>query len=126
MSTGRLLNIWNFHKKRILVTGAVVPSYFAFSYFGRGFDSEIVRIGIAGSIATMSVECGFHFVDTVNIRAKASTSNASTMQTLNKIWVKEGVIGFGRGFSATFYGAAITGFLFFMAYKKIKNKLKER
>jgi solute carrier family 25 phosphate transporter 23/24/25/41 len=89
-------------------------------------ENEIVRIGIAGSIATMAVECGFHFVDTVNIRAKASAANVSTMQMLNKIWRKEGFIGFSRGFSATFYGSCITGFFFFMAYKKIKMALKEK
>ena len=45
---------------------------------------------------------------------------------MNKIWIKEGVPGFARGFSACMYGSALTGFFFFMAYKKIKIELKER
>merc|ERR1711957_201964 len=74
----------------------------------------------------MGVECGFHFVDTVNIRAKASEENRTTMQMLNKIWLREGVPGFAKGFSACMYGSALTGFFFFMAYKKIKVELKAR
>ena len=44
---------------------------------------------------------------------------------VNKIWRKEGLYGFGKGFSACFYGAAACGFLYFAIYKFLKNKFKE-
>jgi len=43
----------------------------------------------------------------------------------NKIYQKEGVIGFGRGFSAAFYGSVIYGFTYFCIYKILKTKFKD-
>lgn len=84
-------------------------------------------MGIAGSLANLAVESGFHFIDTVNIRSKAiQGGKQETMFSLvSKIWQKEGVYGFGKGFSACFYGAAACGFLYFAIYKYLKNVFKE-
>ena len=35
--------------------------------------SEPIRLGIAGSIASMACECCFHIIDTINIRMKVKT-----------------------------------------------------
>ena len=40
---------------------------------------------------------------------------------MTKIWAKEGLIGFGRGFSATFYGGIYAGFFYFYLYKSFKG-----
>ena len=44
---------------------------------------------------------------------------------VNKIWQKEGLYGFGKGFSACFYGAAACGFIYFALYKFLKSIFKE-
>ena len=44
---------------------------------------------------------------------------------VNKIWRKEGLYGFGKGFSACFYGAAACGFLYFAIYKYLKGVMKD-
>jgi len=36
-------------------------------------------MGVAGSLANVSVEAGFHFIDTINVRAKVHHSNISMM-----------------------------------------------
>ena len=78
-------------------------------------------MGVAGSLALMSVECFWHFLDTVNIRAKALETNVSTQALVSRIWNKEGFAGFGRGFSACFYGSAAAGFVYFSLYMYFKN-----
>ena len=89
--------------------------------------SEAVRIGIAGSIANCVCECVFHIVDTVNIRSKVgdTASRQSSFQFVRQIYKKEGVYGFGRGFSACFYGSIFCGFSYFFLYKNCKKWIYE-
>ena len=68
-----ILNILYFHKRRVLVGIAFTSGYMAVCYRCKGLNSEAVRLGIAGSIATMVCDCVFHIMDTVNIRMKAKT-----------------------------------------------------
>ena len=44
---------------------------------------------------------------------------------VTRIWTKEGLAGFGRGFSACFYGGAVSGFLYFGFYKQFKTVYRE-
>jgi hypothetical protein len=67
----------------------------------------------------------FHFVDTVNIKSKASAIESSTMTMVRKIWAAEGVVGFGRGIGAAVYGNYTAGFLYFVFYKWLKNTMPE-
>jgi hypothetical protein len=45
------------------------------------------------------------------------------MGMVHKIWAKEGIHGFVKGFSACFYGATFVGFLYFCLYKMLKTHL---
>jgi solute carrier family 25 protein 38 len=78
---------------------------------------------MAGSLANCVCESTFHFVDTVNIKAKVDPNQKSTYQQVRAIYTKEGLFGFGRGFSACFYGSIFCGFYYFYLYKNIKNIL---
>jgi hypothetical protein len=91
-------------------------------------ENEKIRMACAGCIAHLTVETSFHMVDTVNIRSKANHDAANiTMRSLvAKIWQKEGLIGFGRGFSAAFYGAVMAGFTYFFLYKFFKEKIAKQ
>jgi hypothetical protein len=40
--------------------------------------NEILRMGVAGSVAHVTVEAMFHFVDTVNVQSKLGESNLSS------------------------------------------------
>jgi hypothetical protein len=41
---------------------------------------------------------------------------------VRQIYKKEGMYGFGRGFSACYYGSIFFGFTYFFLYKFIKQK----
>jgi hypothetical protein len=99
-----------------------VGTFTGLAYKCKESESEVVRMAIAGCISHLLVETSFHMVDTVNIRSKANPQlGTSTMLSLvSKIWQKEGFIGFGRGFSAAFYGALMSGFAYFFLYKLFK------
>jgi hypothetical protein len=77
-------------------------------------------------LANVIVECTFHFADTVNIRTKANEKNISSTNMMRRIYRKEGILGFGKGFSAAFYGAAIYGFCYFTIYKMLKTYLADK
>lgn len=47
------------------------------------------------------------------------------MSMISKIYRKDGILGFGKGFSAAFYGGAIYGFAYFTVYKILKGHFKE-
>lgn len=44
---------------------------------------------------------------------------------VSRIWRNEGLFGFGKGFSACFYGGAVSGFVYFAFYKQFKTVYKE-
>ena len=41
-------------------------------YNARSWNQEVLRMGVAGSLAYTVCETSFHFIDTINIRSKAS------------------------------------------------------
>ena len=116
----QILNVLHFHRKQAFIGVAFCGGYGLLSYKAIRIENEIFRMGIAGSIANIICESAFHAVDTVNIRAKASEGSISTLSMVNKIWRKEGLYGFSKGFSACFYGASICGFMYFSLYKAFK------
>ena len=118
----RLSNQLYFQKRRIFVSGLFCAGYIATCHNALTWQNEILRMGVAGSLANILVETSFHFIDTVNIRSKAQSGKQETMLSMvSKIWRKEGLYGFGKGFSACFYGAASCGFLYFAIYKYLKG-----
>ena len=116
-----------FQRRRILVSGGFCGLYFLACKDALNWKNDVLRMGIAGSLANLAVETSFHFIDTVNIRSKAQQGGEpqSMFSLVHKIWRKEGLYGFGKGFSACFYGAAACGFLYFALYKFLKNHFKD-
>ena len=100
-----------------------LSSFGLFAYTNKSNENEILRIALAGCISHTTVETGFHMIDTVNIRSKANPhlGSSSMLSLVSKIWAKEGIIGFGRGFSAAFYGGLFSGFIYFSLYKIFKQ-----
>jgi hypothetical protein len=126
MNFKNLRNKLYFHKKRVLVTSLTVPAYFYTCNHARTWENDILRMGVAGSLANLFVDGLFHSIDTLNIRAKANDKPIGTITMMHKIWRKEGPFGFGKGFSAMFYGSAACGFVYFAAYKYLKGEFKEK
>lgn len=83
-------------------------------------------MGVAGSLASVLVETSFHLIDTVNIRSKAAVppTGDSIMTMVSKIWAREGLYGFCKGFSACFYSSVASGFIYFSIYKYLKGVLR--
>lgn len=121
----KTINFLHFHKRRVAVSAFCVGAYTVTCVSATKWQSEVLRFGIAGSIANVIIETAFHCADTVNIRAKASKTNVSTTSMISKIYAQEGIKGFGRGFSAMFYGGIVYGFCFFAIYKVIKGYFKD-
>jgi hypothetical protein len=68
-------NLFDFlylHRRRIFVTAGFLCCYAGVCRRLRHSKIETVRLGIAGSLTTMICDCGFHIIDTVNIRAKVA------------------------------------------------------
>ena len=126
LNAKKALNFLHFHRNRILVAGGFCGVYaYTCKYAVSPHVNEIVRMGVAGSLANVIIESLFHFADTVNVRAKTSDGNDSSLKVVKKIYQREGIIGFGRGFSACFYGSVFCGFIYFSLYKFFKKEFKE-
>lgn len=133
------LNFIYFHRRRISVAITFSSCYSFVCYkgqyltdkedlhsqSGKASSREIIRMGIAGSLANLMVEAGFHFADTVNTMNKISEKNMSTISTVKHLYKKEGLYGFSRGFSACFYGSITCGFIYFSLYKIFKQTFKD-
>ena len=93
----RLQNQLYFNKRRILVSSGFVALYAGTCYSALNWKNDVMRMGVAGSLANLLVESKFHFIDTVNIRAKAMSSGrqATLFSLVDKIWQKVGLYGFG-------------------------------
>jgi hypothetical protein len=106
---------------------AFVGAYSGTCYTALKWNNDILRMGVAGSLANVLVETAFHVIDTVNIRSKAAaeSANASTLSMIARIYAKEGIYGFCKGFSACFYGACFSGFLYFSCYKLLKGQFRD-
>jgi hypothetical protein len=63
----KALNFMYFHRRRILVAGTFLGSYSLLCHRAITHPNDIYRMGIAGSVAHVTVEAMFHFVDTVNV-----------------------------------------------------------
>lgn len=122
----QLRNFLYFYRRKIFYHSIVAFSYTTLCWKARKWDNEVIKMGVAGSMAVGSVEAMFHFVDTVNIKSKANEKEShSAMTMVRKIWASEGVVGFGRGIGAAVYGNFSAGFIYFILYKTLKNKMPE-
>jgi len=94
------------------------------AYINRDSKNEILRLGLAGSIAQISTEIAFHPIDVINTNTKADLiGNMNSINTTIRIYNKDGLFGFCRGASATYYAAIIGGMIYFTTYKYLKNLL---
>ena len=76
-----LLNLVYNHKRRLLIGATFCSGYYYFCSNMVTHPSEILRLGVAGSLANMAVECGFHLMDTINIRSKVSSPSEQHKST---------------------------------------------
>ena len=67
-----LSNSIYFQKRRILMSSVFVAGFGFTCYNARSWNQEVLRMGVAGSLAYTVCETSFHFIDTINIRSKAS------------------------------------------------------
>ena len=80
------VNFLHFYRKRILINTLAGTGFLTLCSKARSWENETLRMGVAGSMAHGTVEGGFHFVDTVNIKSKASEVQTCTRTMVRKIW----------------------------------------
>lgn len=120
-----VVNFLHFYRKRILLNTLAATGFFSVCSRAKKWENETLRMGVAGSMAHGTVEAGFHFIDTVNIKSKASEVHTETMTMVRKIWAQEGVTGFGKGIGAAVYGNYSSGFIYFVLYKYLKTNMPD-
>lgn len=113
--------LWK-HRRRVLFLSVFSAGYFCVVQGVRSGQRDLLRAGLAGASANMICEMSFHTFDTINTRTKVHHTPISSIIMSTKIWNKEGVYGFAKGISATFYGSLIAGFVYFTFYKYLKEK----
>jgi len=80
------VNFIHFYRKRILVNTLAATGFLTICRRARHWENETLRMGVAGCMAHGTVEAAFHFVDTVNIKSKASEVHTCTGTMVRKIW----------------------------------------
>lgn len=88
-------------------------------------EDEVLRIGAAGSITVLVGESTFYCIDAVNTRSKMLKENVGFKEMASRIIKSEGIYGLYKGYSASFYGTIIYGYLYFFIYKASKIYMKE-
>ena len=78
LSISNLVNLVYWNKKRILVGGIFCTSFGYVCKKNTNNPNEAIRLGFAGAIANCICECGFHFIDTLNIRMKVVQESGET------------------------------------------------
>lgn len=82
LGMSNLVNIVYYNKKRILVGGLFCTGFGYTCNKNTNNSNEAIRLGFAGAIANCICECGFHFIDTLNIRMKViQESGGSTSKS---------------------------------------------
>ena len=66
------------HRSKIAISSLFCGFYAGTCYSALTWQSEVMRMGVAGSLATLICDSCFHVVDTVNIRAKAAVDPLCT------------------------------------------------
>jgi hypothetical protein len=83
----KALNFLHFHRNRIFIAVGFCGAYaYTCKYAASPHVNEIVRMGVAGSLANVTIESLFHFADTVNVRAKTNEGNDSSVKIVQKIY----------------------------------------
>ena len=109
------------YRNRLLTFGIFTGLYMSTLRYTKHSPSEYIRMGMAGSLASITVDSLCHIVDTVNVRAKVCNQHLTSSQMIHKIYTQEGISGFSKGYSAIYYGTITSTFIYFSLYKWFKQ-----
>lgn len=70
------------------------------------------------------VESTFYFMDAINFNSKVREETLSFSKMVTEIYKKEGIYGFFKGYSVSFYASILYGLVYFTLYKLLKNILE--
>ncbi|CAI2373245.1 unnamed protein product [Moneuplotes crassus] len=102
------------------VCGATFGGIMLYTYtVGPTIQSELYRMGLAGIAATLFVELACQPIDTLNMKSKVSKNFE-----IAKFIQKKGVTSLMRGIQPVLYGMALSSFIYFILYKKLKDFTK--
>jgi hypothetical protein len=70
-------------------------------------------------------EASFYYIDLINAKSKMLEVNVGITEMMKRVFKEDGLAGFYKGFSASYYSAIISGFIYFYLYKAVKVHLIE-
>mmetsp|Transcript_4045 Transcript_4045/g.3942 ORF Transcript_4045/g.3942 Transcript_4045/m.3942 type:complete len:139 (-) Transcript_4045:300-716(-) len=109
-----------------LAIGSFSTGYLSFLYYSKHHtNQDLLKIASAGSLTAFTVESLFYFMDAINLRTKVQVENARLVDMGKEIWSKDGIGGFYRGYSVSFYASFLYGISYFTLYKHCKNMITE-
>lgn len=114
------------HVKYFMFVGCFASAYTYMLSKAHHSEDEVLRIGAAGSITMLVGESTFYCIDAVNTRSKILTENVGFKEMITRILRNEGLYGLYKGYSATFYGTILYGYLYFFIYKSTKLYMKDK
>jgi hypothetical protein len=82
----KTINFAYFYRRRLLIGATFCTFYGITCKKSTNASNELFRMAIAGSLANLVCEGGFHFADTVNVRAKVSEINMSSLNMVKYIY----------------------------------------
>lgn len=110
------------NRNKIAAFGLFSSAYCFSLSKAREANSEIVRLGMAGSVVVLIVESTFYMLDSINSKTKVCQDSISFVQMIDSILKTEGPSGLFKGISATFYGSICYGALYFHLYPFLKEQ----
>jgi hypothetical protein len=99
--------------------------FFASAKYFKKSESQILRMAFAGSLAQCVTDLILHPIDVINTRTKAEIAEGkvNSWRMIKRISTNEGVFGFWRGASVTYYAALVAGIVYFSVYKFLKTHI---
>lgn len=88
---------------------------------GPHIENELLRLGLTGLASTLFVELACQPIDTLNMKAKTDKRFG-----IRKFVRVKGMTSLMRGIQPVIYGMAISSFVYFILYKKIKDFVKAK
>ena len=93
-------------------------------YCSKKTNLTSLKLGIVGSSAFFISDAIIHPLYVINCEVKSNITTTNSIGVIKNIYSKEGIQGFFKGMSATYYMGLVGGFIYFTLYKFLKSSIK--
>ncbi len=101
--------------------GALTSAYAYALWKSKTAESELWRVGAAGSLTMTLCDVSLYSIESINARSKiVRGENVGFTEMTKRILKNEGISGMYKGYSASYYSIMMHGFFYFYIYKALK------